>query len=92
MEVCVVAPHQKPAYVSIRQHTSACSIRQHTSGEGAETEVRVVAPQQQPAYVSIRQHAPAYVSMRQERGVRRRCALLHRNSSLCAYEDAYVAE
>jgi hypothetical protein len=40
-----------PAYVSIRQHASACvSIRQHTS-----------------AYVSIRQHTSAYVSIRQHK-------------------------
>ncbi len=42
-----------PAYVSIRQHTSAyVSIRQHTS-----------------AYVSIRQHTSAYVSVRQHRSL-----------------------
>jgi hypothetical protein len=48
-----------PAYVSIRQHTSACvSIRQHTS---AYVSIR----QHTSAYVSMRQHASAYVSIRQ---------------------------
>ncbi len=45
-----VATKAQPAYVSIRQHTSAyVRIRQHTS-----------------AYVSIRQHTSAYVSIRQQ--------------------------
>jgi hypothetical protein len=48
-----------PAYVSIRQHTSAyVSIRQHTS---AYVSIR----QHTSAYVSIRQHTSAYASMRQ---------------------------
>ena len=66
------------AYVSIRQHTSACvqirqhtskyvSIRQHTS---AYVQIRQHMPaylrirQQTSAYVSIRQHTSAYVSIR----------------------------
>jgi hypothetical protein len=46
-----------PAYVSIRQHTSAyVSIRQHTS-----------------AYVSVRQRTSAYVSIRQHTSARHTC-------------------
>jgi hypothetical protein len=57
-----------PAYVSIRQHTSAyVSIRQHTSAYVSirqHTSAYVSIPQHTSAYVSIRQHTSAYVSIR----------------------------
>jgi hypothetical protein len=68
----------KPAYVSIRQHTSACvSIRQHTSAyvsiTSHEPTAHVEASVEKFKYVtaptcggvSIRQRTSAYVSIRQ---------------------------
>ncbi len=58
-EVCVI-----PAYVSIRQHTSAyVSIRQHTSRAlKCVSYLHTLAyVKHTSAYVSIRQHAPACV-------------------------------
>jgi hypothetical protein len=66
---CFGGPIHTSAYVSIRQHASACvSIRQHTSAYVSmrqHTSAYVSIRQHTSACVSMRQHASAYVSIRQ---------------------------
>jgi len=68
--------HAIPAYVSMRQHTSACvSIRQHASAYVSRRRRRLTEHPHTAAQMSmqclhtsayvIRQHTSAYVSMRQ---------------------------
>jgi hypothetical protein len=62
------------AYVSIRQHTSAARCPQAATvatRAQAHTSADVSRRQQTSADVSIRQHTSAYVSIRQQRDVRR---------------------